>query len=123
MVNSKLFFIGRKKLEYYNGILIKADTGLHSQVAMKIQQLVNGKKSAILDCGAGEGALSARLSDLGHAVTAIDIDQESFKCEKAKFIKINFDDPLSFENFVNIIIFCISDNLRIRCDKINLILN
>ncbi len=100
MFNSKLVFVGKKKLEYYNGILIKADKGLHTQVALSIQDLVRGQPVSILDCGAGEGALSARLSDLGHDVTSIDIDQESFKCNKSKFTKINFDDPFEFDHFV-----------------------
>jgi SAM-dependent methyltransferase len=100
MINSKLVFLGRKKPEYYNGILIKADTGLHAQVANTIQELVKGQKVSILDCGAGEGALASRLTDLGHSVTAIDIDEEAFRCPQAKFKKINFDDPSDFENFV-----------------------
>jgi SAM-dependent methyltransferase len=100
MINSKLVFLGRKKPEYYNGILIKADTGLHAQVADTIQKLVKGQKVTILDCGAGEGALASRLTDLGHSVTAIDIDEEAFRCPQAEFKKINFDDPSDFENFV-----------------------
>jgi SAM-dependent methyltransferase len=100
MINSKLVFLGRKKPEYYNGILIKADTGLHAQVANTIQELVKGQKVSILDCGAGEGALASRLTDLGHKVTAIDIDEEAFRCPEAEFKKINFDDPSDFENFV-----------------------
>lgn len=100
MINSKFVFLGRKKPEYYNGILIKADTGLHAQVANTIQELVKGQKVSILDCGAGEGALASRLTDLGHKVTAIDIDEEAFRCPQAEFKKINFDDPSDFENFV-----------------------
>ena len=32
-------FIGKKKLEYYKGLLIKADLGLHEQIAAKISEV------------------------------------------------------------------------------------
>lgn len=92
-------FIGRKQPQYYNGLLIKADLGLHEQIAAKIKTEVppGGK---ILDLGAGEGALSARLSDLGFQVTAADKDQENFKCTQANFSRINFDSPEEIAQFV-----------------------
>ena len=92
-------FIGRKSLQYYNGLLIKADLGLHEQIAEKIQtEVLPGGK--ILDWGAGEGALTARLSDLGFQVTAADKDQENFKCRQAKFTKVNFDSLDELNDFV-----------------------
>jgi cyclopropane fatty-acyl-phospholipid synthase-like methyltransferase len=94
----KLFF-GEKQAEYYKGFLIKADLGLHEQIAEKIQSEVTpGGK--ILDLGAGEGALSARLSDLGFLVTAADKDQENFKCPQVNFSRINFDSPEEIAQFV-----------------------
>jgi SAM-dependent methyltransferase len=92
-------FFGIKKSEFYKGLLIKADLGLHEQIAKKIQSEVPpGAK--ILDLGAGEGALSARLSDLGFQVTAADKDQDNFKCKQVKFSKINFDSPDEITEFV-----------------------
>lgn len=95
----KKIFFGRKKAEFYKGLLIKADLGLHEQIAEKIQSEVSlGGK--ILDLGAGEGALSARLSDLGFQVTAADKDQDNFKCMQANFSRINFDSPEEVAKFV-----------------------
>lgn len=83
-------FFYRKKAEHYCGLLIKADLGLHEQIAEKIKNQVP-PNSRILDLGAGEGALSARLSDLGFQVISADKDQVNFKCKKSKFFCINFD--------------------------------
>ena len=99
MVKRKIF-IGRKKPEYYKGLLMKADTGLHEQIADKLKTLVPAG-GAVLDLGAGEGALSARLSDAGYVVTAVDVDRESFRAENVEFEKIDFDDPGQFTAFVN----------------------
>jgi cyclopropane fatty-acyl-phospholipid synthase-like methyltransferase len=93
-------FVGKKKSQYYNGLLIKADLGLHEQIAqMILEKVPRGGK--ILDLGAGEGALSERLSDLGYQVVAADKDKESFKSSKAIFSQINFDSPEEINDFVD----------------------
>lgn len=85
-------FFGQKKPLFYKELLIKADLGLHEQIAEKLlNELVPG--GTVLDLGAGEGALSERLSDLGFHVTAADRDQKNFKSSKANFFKVNFDSP------------------------------
>jgi SAM-dependent methyltransferase len=95
----KQIFLGKKKPQYYKGLLIKADLGLHDQIADKIQsEIAPGGK--ILDMGAGEGALSARLSDLGFHVTAADKDHDNFKCTQATFFRVNFDSSEDFDQFV-----------------------
>lgn len=92
-------FFGKKKAQYYKGLLIKADYGLHEQIAEKIQaEVAIGSK--ILDLGAGEGALSSRLSDLGYEVTSADKNSEDFKCKKSKFSCINFDSSEEISRFV-----------------------
>lgn len=92
-------FIGRKKLDYYKGLLIKADLGLHQQIAKKVCEKIP-VSGFLLDLGAGEGALSARLVDLGYGVMSVDKDEGSFKCKQAKFVHIDFDDPDEMANFV-----------------------
>lgn len=84
------FYIGKKKPQHYNNLLIKADLGLHDQIATELLGTLP-KNAKILDLGAGEGALSERLADLGFHVTAADKDEENFKSTKASFTKINFD--------------------------------
>lgn len=94
------FHFGRKKPQYYKGLLIKADLGLHDQIAEKIQNEVK-QGGAILDLGAGEGALSQRLSDMGYLVTAVDMDSDNFKCADVKFTKVNFDSTDEVSHFVS----------------------
>jgi len=94
------YFIGKKKSEYYDGLLVKADLGLHQQIAGQVQQrLLRG--GAVLDLGAGEGALSARLADLGYVVTSVDKDAGSFKCSKTAFERLDFDSAEQIQGFVS----------------------
>ncbi len=95
----KKIFLGKKISEYYNGLLIKADLGLHKQISDTLLKEVNpcGK---VLDLGAGEGALSERLSDLGFEVTSADKDSENFKCKRASFHQVNFDNADEIDHFV-----------------------
>lgn len=86
----KKVFFGKKKKEFYKDLLIKADFELHEQIAKKILSEVP-LGGTILDMGCGEGALSERLSDLGYVVVAADQNADSFKSNKATFVKINFD--------------------------------
>jgi 2-polyprenyl-3-methyl-5-hydroxy-6-metoxy-1,4-benzoquinol methylase len=92
-------FIGRKKPEYYKNLLIKADLNLHDQIAEKVKKEIHSG-GKVLDFGAGEGALSERLSDLGYKVTAADKDEENFKCRNAIFTKVNFDNSEEILKFV-----------------------
>jgi len=94
----KFIIFGNKKLQYYNGILIKADLGLHEQIEKKLKELLS-TGSEILDVGAGEGALSERLSDAGFKVTALDINEKDFKSKKSKFCQLNFNDENELSNF------------------------
>lgn len=94
-----VILVGRKMAEHYKGLLIKADKGLHEQIAGVIQrELPLGAE--ILDLGAGEGALSARLVDLGFIVTAADRDHQSFKCNDVQFHRVDFDSLEDIDKFV-----------------------
>jgi cyclopropane fatty-acyl-phospholipid synthase-like methyltransferase len=94
-----IYFIGKKKAEFYKDLLIRADLGLHEQIAKAVARNVTAG-SKILDLGAGEGALSARLADMGYTVTAADKDKENFKCSTAVFTCIDFDVKGDLDNFV-----------------------
>lgn len=91
-----------KNLEYYSGLLIRADKGLHDQIAEIIKLKVE-KGAKILDMGAGQGALSARLCDLGYAVTAADINDDDYGLigRDIKFDHVNFDDQKDLESFIS----------------------
>lgn len=96
----KLIYFGKKKLEYYNNILIKADLGLHDQIFSIISKSLP-KGSRVLDVGAGEGALSQRLVDHGYEVYSLDTDAKSFQCQEAHFTQIDFDSENDFENYID----------------------
>jgi 2-polyprenyl-3-methyl-5-hydroxy-6-metoxy-1,4-benzoquinol methylase len=97
---SRKIFIGKKNLQYYNNLLIKADLNLHQQIANEIQKnLPRGSK--ILDFGCGEGALSQRLVDLGYEVVGVDINLKDFKANNVKFIQIDLNNAVQVNNFLN----------------------
>jgi 2-polyprenyl-3-methyl-5-hydroxy-6-metoxy-1,4-benzoquinol methylase len=73
-----LLKIGNKKPQYYKGILIRADEGLHQQAIDLLRKHVR-TRSRVLDVGAGNGALSLRMLDEGYLVEAIDLDCRSFQ--------------------------------------------
>lgn len=100
MKNDKFFF-GRKRVQYYKGIMIKADLGLHDQIAEKIKELIpcGGR---ILDFGAGEGALSERLRDMGYEVVAADKDSHNFRSMDGNFYEIDFDDAREVDGFAEV---------------------
>lgn len=79
-----------KPLEYYKGILIHADTGVHAEAAEIFRKYVPGG-ATVLDVGAGAGAFSQRLSDLGYKVTALDIDPEKWIPREIPFQRLNID--------------------------------
>jgi 2-polyprenyl-3-methyl-5-hydroxy-6-metoxy-1,4-benzoquinol methylase len=90
---------GSKKADYYKGILIKADSGLHTQVMSVLTDSVP-RSATILDMGAGEGAMSQRMFDFGYKVVATEIDKENFKAKGPEFIQINFNDTNQMTAFV-----------------------
>lgn len=89
--------ISAKPEEHYKGIRICADTGLHGQIADMILPVLS-PGARILDFGAGQGAMSARLADLGFTVTSVDKQADSFKAS-TPFEQLDFDDPQSVETF------------------------
>lgn len=93
----KLLQIGQKKPEFYKGILIKADSGLHSELEQIIRKRVP-QGSRILDLGAGEGALSQRLFDLGYQVVSVDMSVE-FKADRSVFYQVDFNKSDEVANF------------------------
>lgn len=97
---------GAKQLEYYDGLLIMADTGLHAQVFSIVIDVKNKIKKendlCVLDIASGEGAFSKRLSDNGFCVDSVDIDQENFKYHGTiPFRKIDLNDAQNWSDFLN----------------------
>lgn len=79
-----------KQLDYYKGVLIHADQGMHDQAAALFQQYVPSR-ARVLDVGAGAGAFSQRLCDIGYAVTALDVDPDKWLPREIPFVQLNID--------------------------------
>ncbi|MDI6773847.1 MAG: methyltransferase domain-containing protein [Verrucomicrobiota bacterium] len=94
-----LIKLGKKRLGDYRGLVMKADEGLHEQVAAVVREAV-AQGGSILDLGAGEGAFSARLSDMGYRVTASDLDPQALKAAGVEFARLDFNDEDAFGRFL-----------------------
>lgn len=71
---------GGSRLSAYNGIPIFAAPGLHELAAQRlVDTLPPAPKPRVLELGAGGGAMSQRLADLGYDVTASDLFIERFQ--------------------------------------------
>ncbi|MCB2262720.1 MAG: class I SAM-dependent methyltransferase [Candidatus Thiosymbion ectosymbiont of Robbea hypermnestra] len=94
-------YIGKKRPEYYDGLLMRADTGLHEQIAQSIESKIR-KGGSIIDMGAGQGALSARLHDMGYKVTAVDTNDHDYVLagRDITYIHVNFDEEKELEGFI-----------------------
>jgi 2-polyprenyl-3-methyl-5-hydroxy-6-metoxy-1,4-benzoquinol methylase len=68
----------------YKGITEHSHPGLHSEIAQLFVKHVP-LPATVLDVGAGAGAFSLRLKDLGYQVTALDIDPEKWNVPNVDF--------------------------------------
>ena len=89
-MKTSLFTTERKKPEYYKGILIHADSMLHRQAEQLLVRYVS-RGASVIDIGAGAGAFSQRMLDLGYEVTALDIDSEKFMPSEIPFIEADIN--------------------------------
>lgn len=86
--------IGRVE-KNYKGLAIHALQGLHEHIG---ELAVNffPKPSCLLDIAAGSGAMSLRLQDLGHTLTACDYVPDNFRlANNINFIQIDLNTPFS----------------------------
>jgi len=79
-----------KRPEYYEGLLIHADTGMHDQAMALFRQYVPAG-SSVLDIGAGAGAFSRRLKNATYAVTALDVDPDKWLSKDIRFVRLDID--------------------------------
>jgi SAM-dependent methyltransferase len=89
-VRNRLINTEPKQFEYYKGIQIHADTGVHEQASELIKKYFPAG-TTVLDVGAGAGAFSQRLADLGYSVTALDVDPEKWIPKDIPFLVLNID--------------------------------
>lgn len=70
-------------LDSYKDLPIHAYKGLHARIGELIAAYSNIDQPEALDIGAGSGALSLRLNDMGASVTSVDIVEENFRPDKS----------------------------------------
>ncbi len=70
---------------YYNGIPIHAAEGVHESVAEELRSRFP-KGVTVLELGAGSGALTERLIDLGFTVTPLDLDDATWQNRRSKLV-------------------------------------
>lgn len=96
-MKTSLFTTERKRPEYYKGILIHADSMLHGQAEQLLLRYVS-RGASVIDIGAGAGAFSQRMGDLGYEVTALDIDDKKFIPSEIPFIKRDINRGILLDN-------------------------
>lgn len=80
--------------ENYKGIPIHAAKGVHQGIGEILQQRLP-PGSRVADLGAGDGALSLRLRDLGFEVVAFDLDISGWKLKELPCFQADLDRDLS----------------------------
>jgi len=83
-----------KTLEYYEGMLVHADAGLHDQAISLFRSYVPDG-SSVLDIGAGAGAFATRLANAGYAVTAIDVDPGKWIPKEIPFFEVDVNSGIA----------------------------
>lgn len=95
-----LIKIGNKNLDYYDGLLMRADSKLHGQITDQIEKRLP-KNARILDFGCGQGALSIRLAAKGYNLLACDQNVDDFKAkDKIPYYALNFNDSEAVKKFM-----------------------
>jgi SAM-dependent methyltransferase len=89
-LRNRWFTTEPKTPEYFGGLRIQADEGVHSEAFELVRKWVP-PGSAILDVGAGTGAFSIRLAQAGYAVTGLDVDPTRWSARGLPFIQLDLD--------------------------------
>ena len=72
--------------------------GTHEAFFPFIQKELKGRKLRILDIGAGHGAFSKKLHELGHDVLPIDLFPETFRYPELICIKVDITKPFPLKD-------------------------
>jgi len=83
-----------KELEYYEGVLVHADEGVHALCESVVRRYVS-PGARVLDLGAGAGAFSLRLVRGGYQVTAVDVDPVKWRVPEVQFVQADATTPLA----------------------------
>lgn len=75
---------------YYKSIPIHTAVGVHEFVANMLAEFLSAG-STVLELGAGSGALTSRLLDMGYNVTPVDLDNKSWMVPGKSVIEQNLN--------------------------------
>ena len=75
------------------GIVPIAMPGTHERFLPYFLERNKGSQLMVLDIGAGHGAMSQRLHEMGHKVTACDLFPEYFRFEEINCQKVDIMAP------------------------------
>lgn len=81
---------GTNTADNYKGIPIHAAPGVHMAVAEQLRAAI-GIRGRVLDLGAGQGALSQRLKDIGYDVVAVDLSDDDWAATDVTCTVIDLD--------------------------------
>lgn len=81
---------GKDTEEHYKGVPVHAAPGVHETVANIIKAKIPTSQ-AVADIGAGDGALSLRLFDLGYKVFPFDVDNSTWEVKEFNCNVINVE--------------------------------
>lgn len=95
-----MVWVGSPKAASYRGVLMKANPSLHPELAARLLTVLP-KGARVLDMGAGQGALSKRLTDMGFDVVAVDQDAASFRADGVPFVQLDFNDSAAVTRFTS----------------------
>jgi SAM-dependent methyltransferase len=95
---ANLLWVGSPSADRYRDILMKAHPGLHGELSELLTTRIP-LGARVLDLGAGHGAFSRRLTDLGFSVLAVDQDEASFQATEVEFRRVDFNDPAAVAEF------------------------
>jgi len=91
--------------QYYQGLRMKTDTNLHTQLEAMIMRWVpaggpSGRCPRVLDLGCGQGALAQRLFELGYEVIGVDLNSGEFKATGPEFLAADLNDSAVVDRLV-----------------------
>lgn len=93
-MKNRIITTERKAPEYYKGMLVQADPGVHATAASLFKKFVP-TGSSVLDIGAGTGAFCQRLADHGYQPTGLDVEASQWKPQQIHCIRHDLNRSLS----------------------------